>query len=68
MHLARLHRPDRDPVDDLPRISPRAEQLASNALIRPLSEYNGPAERHIDEYVPDAATLAAAERAEESAG
>lgn len=44
------------------------EQLASNALIRPLSEYNGPAERHIDGYVPDAATLAAAERAEESAG
>lgn len=44
------------------------EQLASNALIRPLSEYNGPAERHVDGYVPDAATLAAAERAEESAG
>lgn len=44
------------------------EQLASNALIRPLSEYNGPAERHIDGYVADAATLAAAERAEESAG
>lgn len=44
------------------------EQLASNALIRPLSEYNGPAERHIDGYVPDAATLAATERAEESAG
>jgi citrate synthase len=44
------------------------EQLASNALIRPLSEYNGPAERHIDGYVPDAATVEAAERAEESAG
>ena len=44
------------------------EQLASNALIRPLSEYNGPAERHIGGYVADAATLAAAERAEESAG
>jgi len=44
------------------------EQLASNALIRPLSEYNGPDERHIEGYVPDAATLAAAERAEESAG
>ncbi|WP_019181417.1 bifunctional 2-methylcitrate synthase/citrate synthase [Microbacterium yannicii] len=44
-----------------------AEQLASNALIRPLSEYNGPDERHIDGYVPDAATLEAAERAEESA-
>ena len=43
------------------------EQLASNALIRPLSEYNGPDERHVEGYVPDAATLAAAERAEESA-
>jgi len=41
------------------------EQLASNALIRPLSEYNGPDERHIEGYVPDAAALAAAERAEE---
>ena len=44
------------------------EQLASNALIRPLSEYNGPDERHVEGYVPDAATVAAAERAEESAG
>ncbi|MFB8387535.1 bifunctional 2-methylcitrate synthase/citrate synthase [Microbacterium sp. NPDC055910] len=44
------------------------EQLASNALIRPLSEYNGPEERHIEGYVPDDAMLAAAERAEESAG
>ncbi len=43
------------------------EQLASNALIRPLSEYNGPDERHIEGYVPDAATLAAADRQEESA-
>jgi citrate synthase len=43
-----------------------AEQLASNALIRPLSEYNGPDERHIEGYVPDAATLAAAERGEEA--
>ena len=43
------------------------EQLASNALIRPLSAYNGPDERHIDGYVPDAATLAASARAEESA-
>lgn len=43
------------------------EQLASNALIRPLSAYNGPDERHIDGYVPDAASLAASERAEESA-
>jgi citrate synthase len=44
------------------------EQLASNALIRPLSEYNGPAERHIEGYVADAATVAATERAEESEG
>ncbi|MFK4807089.1 bifunctional 2-methylcitrate synthase/citrate synthase [Microbacterium sp. ZW CA_36] len=44
------------------------EQLASNALIRPLSEYNGPDERHIEGYVPDAATLAAAQREEEAAG
>ena len=43
------------------------EQLSSNALIRPLSEYNGPDERHIDGYVPDAAVAAVAERAEESA-
>jgi citrate synthase len=43
------------------------EQLSSNALIRPLSEYNGPDERHIEGYVPDAAVTAAAERAEESA-
>jgi citrate synthase len=37
------------------------EQAAANALIRPLSEYNGPAERHIAGYTPDAAELAAAE-------
>nr|WP_153006611.1 bifunctional 2-methylcitrate synthase/citrate synthase [Leucobacter sp. G161] len=43
------------------------EQTASNALIRPLSAYNGVDERHIDGYVPDAETLAAAERAEEQA-
>jgi citrate synthase len=43
------------------------EQLASNALIRPLSAYNGHDERHIDGYIPDAATQAAADRAEESA-
>ena len=28
------------------------EQAASNALIRPLSAYNGPDERHVDGYVP----------------
>lgn len=44
------------------------EQLASNALIRPLSEYNGPGERHVEGYVPDAAHLAAVEREEEAAG
>lgn len=43
------------------------EQQGSNALIRPLSEYNGPAERHIDGYVADAADLEALERPEESA-
>ena len=42
------------------------EQAASNALIRPLSAYNGPAERHIEGYVADATEAAAAERAEES--
>ncbi|GAA2836161.1 citrate synthase [Leucobacter komagatae] len=41
------------------------EQTASNALIRPLSAYNGVDERHIDGYVPDAEALAAAERPEE---
>jgi len=44
------------------------EQTASNALIRPLSEYNGPDERHIDGYVPDAGADAIAERPEEAAG
>ncbi len=43
------------------------EQTASNALIRPLSEYDGPAERHIDGYVADDADLEALRRAEESA-
>lgn len=42
------------------------EQTASNALIRPLSEYNGADERHIEGYVADAAELEAAERAEEA--
>ncbi|MFF8819360.1 MULTISPECIES: bifunctional 2-methylcitrate synthase/citrate synthase [Leucobacter] len=41
------------------------EQTASNALIRPLSAYNGVDERHIDGYVADAEALAAAERPEE---
>ncbi|RWR20986.1 bifunctional 2-methylcitrate synthase/citrate synthase [Microbacterium enclense] len=38
------------------------EQAASNALIRPLSTYNGPDERHIDGYVATAADREAAER------
>jgi len=44
------------------------EQAASNALIRPLSAYNGHDERHIEGYVPDAAHVEAAERPEEAAG
>ncbi|MEQ6897875.1 bifunctional 2-methylcitrate synthase/citrate synthase [Microbacterium sp. KR10-403] len=44
------------------------EQQASNALIRPLSAYNGSDERHIEGYVPDAAATAAADRPEEAAG
>ncbi|WP_255731945.1 bifunctional 2-methylcitrate synthase/citrate synthase [Sinomonas terrae] len=47
------------------------EQAASNALIRPLSEYNGPKERHVEGYVADASAAAAeadvAQRAEEMA-
>jgi 2-methylcitrate synthase/citrate synthase II len=43
------------------------EQAASNALIRPLSAYNGPDERHIEGYVADAAQVEAAERPEEAA-
>ncbi|MBN9176595.1 MAG: bifunctional 2-methylcitrate synthase/citrate synthase [Microbacterium sp.] len=43
------------------------EQMGSNALIRPLSEYNGPDERHIEGYTPDTATLRVAERPEEAA-
>jgi len=42
------------------------EQQASNTLIRPLSAYDGPSERHIEGYVADHAALAAAVRAEES--
>jgi citrate synthase len=42
------------------------EQAASNALIRPLSAYNGVDERHIEGYVPRAEDTA--ERAEEAAG
>lgn len=44
------------------------EQQASNALIRPLSAYVGPDERHVEGYVPDAADVEAQQRAEEAAG
>jgi citrate synthase len=44
------------------------EQQASNALIRPLSVYVGPDERHVKGYVPDAADVEAQERPEEAAG
>ncbi|WP_405373961.1 MULTISPECIES: bifunctional 2-methylcitrate synthase/citrate synthase [unclassified Microbacterium] len=44
------------------------EQQASNALIRPLSAYDGPDERHVDGYVPDAAEVEVLERPEEAAG
>ncbi|GGD63584.1 bifunctional 2-methylcitrate synthase/citrate synthase [Microbacterium murale] len=44
------------------------EQQASNALIRPLSAYNGPDERHIAEYEPDTAAIDVLERPEEAAG
>lgn len=42
------------------------EQAASNALIRPLSAYNGVAERHIDGYVASSEDLAAASREAEA--
>ena len=42
------------------------EQTASNALIRPLSAYNGVDERHIEGYAPSEAELAVAERAAEA--
>jgi 2-methylcitrate synthase/citrate synthase II len=42
------------------------EQQSRNALIRPLSEYDGVPERHIDGYVADAATLEAMARSEEA--
>ncbi|SDO28390.1 citrate synthase [Microbacterium sp. ru370.1] len=44
------------------------EQQAANALIRPLSAYVGPDERHVEGYVPDAADVEAQERPEEAAG
>lgn len=44
------------------------EQQASNALIRPLSAYNGVDERHIESYAPDTAAIDVQERPEEAAG
>jgi citrate synthase len=44
------------------------EQQSSNALIRPLSAYDGPDERHIDEYEPDTSAIDVLERPEEAAG
>jgi citrate synthase len=44
------------------------EQQAANALIRPLSAYNGPDERHVEGYVPDASDAEVQERPEEAAG
>ena len=43
------------------------EQAASNALIRPLSAYNGPDERHIDGYEATQAEREVAERPAEQA-
>jgi 2-methylcitrate synthase/citrate synthase II len=44
------------------------EQQSANTLIRPLSEYVGPDERHVAGYTPAAAEAEAATRPEESAG
>ncbi|MFT4215322.1 MAG: bifunctional 2-methylcitrate synthase/citrate synthase [Microbacterium sp.] len=44
------------------------EQVASNALIRPLSEYVGPDERHIGGYVDETGTAAIALRVAEASG
>lgn len=43
------------------------EQLASNALIRPLSAYNGAEERHVPGYRPSAADTELQSRPEEAA-
>ncbi|WP_261166629.1 bifunctional 2-methylcitrate synthase/citrate synthase [Microbacterium sp. Marseille-Q6965] len=42
------------------------EQQASNALIRPLSAYSGPDERHVEGYVPTQAEREATEREAEA--
>ena len=44
------------------------EQRASNALIRPLSEYNGPDERHLDGSEDLVVADDTADRPEEAAG
>ncbi|GAA1466041.1 bifunctional 2-methylcitrate synthase/citrate synthase [Microbacterium thalassium] len=43
------------------------EQMASNALIRPLSAYNGPDERHVEGYVANTEAIRLNERPEEAA-
>ncbi|MCT1476926.1 bifunctional 2-methylcitrate synthase/citrate synthase [Microbacterium sp. p3-SID336] len=44
------------------------EQQSSNALIRPLSAYDGVEERHVEGYAPDTAAIEVQERPEEAAG
>ncbi|WP_417555135.1 bifunctional 2-methylcitrate synthase/citrate synthase [Microbacterium sp.] len=44
------------------------EQQSRNALIRPLSAYDGVDERHISGYTPDTAAIDVQERPEEAAG
>jgi citrate synthase len=44
------------------------EQAASNALIRPLSAYDGPDERHIEGFVDEAGTSTITLRAAEAEG
>ena len=44
------------------------EQQGSNALIRPLSAYDGPDERHVVGYTPDTEAIRLSERPEEAAG
>ena len=43
------------------------EQQSANALIRPLSAYNGPDERHVVGYSPDTEAIRMSERPEEAA-
>lgn len=41
------------------------EQLTANAIIRPLSVYDGAEERHISGYIPDATEISLGQRTEE---